>query len=189
MKLKMVAKKMNLIDRFVRLRFKHQVTGLVFLSIVIIGAMTCVYLNFTNHHGKAFHSFYQASIRGYLFSGFISVGSLLLSLHTFVIVNLKDKLFSTDRYKEIYLTNKNLPTGSDIDECDLFKPLDTLSSFINISVWLSILSAVCQFTIGLIDFGLASVFCIWLAMLTICFLLNSLILIRVHIRNMLHQKN
>ena len=101
MKLKMVAKKMNLIDRFVRLRFKHQVTGLVFLSIVIIGAMTCVYLNFTNHHGKAFHSFYQASIRGYLFSGFISVGSLLLSLHTFVIVNLKDKLFSTDRYKEI----------------------------------------------------------------------------------------
>lgn len=189
MKLKTVAKKMNLIDRFVRLRFKDQVTGLVFLSLAIIGVMTCVYLNLTNHQGKAFHSFYQTSIRGYLFSGFISVGSLLLSLHTFVIVNLKDKLFATDRYKEKYLLSKDLPTDSKVDECDLFKPLDTLSSFINISVWLSILSAVCQFTIGLIDFGLASVFCIWLAMLTICFLLNSLILIRVHIRNMLHQNN
>lgn len=110
------------------------------------------------------------------------MGSLLLSLHTFVIVNLKDKLFSTERYISNFKLSRNLPENEKVDECELFKPLDTLSSFINISVWLSILSAVSQFTIGLIDAGVASVFCIWLAMLTICFLLNSLILIRVHIK-------
>ncbi len=187
MKSKMVAKKMNLIDRFVRLRFKQQVSGLIVLSILVIGLMAGVYLNLSNHQGKAFYSFYQMSIRGYLFSGFISVGSLLLSLHTFVIVNLKDKLFSTDRYKSKFRSSRCLAADCHIDEKDLLKPLDTLSSFINISVWLSILTAVSQFTVGLIDFGIASVFCIWLAMLTICFLLNSLILIRVHIKNMLHQ--
>ncbi len=178
----MAEKNMNLIDNFVRSKFYHQVGWLIALSLFIVAVMTCVYLNLTHHQGKAFYSFYQTSIRGYLFSGFISVGSLLLSLHTFVIVNLKDKLFSTERYISNFKLSRNLPENEKVDECELFKPLDTLSSFINISVWLSILSAVSQFTIGLIDAGVASVFCIWLAMLTICFLLNSLILIRVHIK-------
>lgn len=178
---------MNLIDRFVRLKFNHQVGWLIGLSLSIIALMTYVYLNLTHHQGKAFYSFYQTSIRGYLFSGFISVGSLLLSLHTFVIVNLKDKLFSTERYISKFRLSRNLDDNQTVNESDLLKPLDTLSSFINISVWLSILTAVSQFTVGLVDAGLASVFCIWLAMLTILFLLNSLILIRVHIKKMLHQ--
>lgn len=189
MKSKMAAKNMNLIDKFSRLRFKSQVISLALISIVIIVIMTIIYYKLTNHHGKAFYSFFQTAIRGYLFTGFISVGSLLLSLHTFVIINLKDKLFSTERYENKFRQSRQLSDDAKIDQKELLKPLDMLSSFINISVWLSILTAVSQYTIGLIDFGVASVFCIWLAMLTICFLLNSLILIRVHIRNMLYQNN
>ncbi|MDM3270918.1 hypothetical protein [Citrobacter sp. Ce129] len=185
----MAKRKMNLIDKFIRLSFKAQIWGLIIISWSVIAIMTLFYLNLTHHQGKAFFAFYQTSIRGYLFSGFISVGSLLLSLHTFVIVNLKDKLFTTVRYKEKFLTSKNLALDAKIDEMELLKPLDTLSSFINISVWLSILTAVAQFTVGLADYGILSVVCIWLALLTICFLMNSLILIREHIKNMLHQKN
>lgn len=185
----MATKKINLIDKFIRLSYWQQIAWLLGISVSIIAVMIAVYHKFTNHNGQAFYAFYQASIRGYLFSGFISVGSLLLSLHTFVIVNLKDKLFTTERYKEIFKESKSLPCIKDIDESELLKPLDTLSSFINISVWLSILTAVSQFTIGLVDYGLMSVFCIWLALLTICFLMNSLILIREHIKKMLHQKS
>lgn len=183
---------MSLFKWFARLNFKTQLWTQVVLSVLAIIIMMVVYYKLTNHSGKAFYSFYQVSIRGYLFSGFISVGSLLLSLHTFVIVNLKDKLFTTKYYRELYAKNKNI-TGekeiAEISESDLLKPLDKLSSFINISVWLSILTAVSQFTIGLGDYGLMSVFCIWLALLTIFCLLNSLILIREHIKNMLQQSS
>ncbi len=178
---------MNLVKFFVRTKKRTQIIGLLILSLIAISAMALIYYKLTNHHGKAFYAFYQTSIRGYLFSGFISVGSLLLSLHTFVIVNLKDKLFTTERYKQKFMSSRNLQSLDDIQEGDLLKPLDTLSSFINASVWLSIVTAVAQFTIGLADYGIFAAFCIWLALLTICFLLNSLILIREHIKNMLHQ--
>ncbi|EOV8836487.1 hypothetical protein ACNY9Y_001400 [Cronobacter dublinensis] len=188
----MEAKKMNLFEWFVRTKFKTQVWTLIIISLLTIIVMMAIYYKLTNHQGKAFHTFYQTSLRGYLFTGFISVGSLLLSLHTFVIVNLRDKLFLTDHYRNKFAEKAGI-TGSvniqNINERELLKPLDNLSSFVNISVWLAILTAVSQFTLGMADYGIASVFCIWLAMLTICFLLNSLILIREHIKNMLHQSN
>lgn len=177
---------MNLFKWFVRLDFKTQVISLFMISIILILLMKEGYYSFTYRESSTFHSFYQTSIRGYLFSGFISVGSLLMSLHTFVIANFKEKLFTTDRYK-LKFANSLGKKVEEIVEKDLLKPLDKLSSFINISIWLSILTAVAQFTVGLANYGILSVFCIWIAMLTICFLLNSLILIRENIRNMLHQ--
>ena len=187
MKSKMVKTKMNLFKYFVRKSFHTQVISLIVISFAAIYLMKLGYYKMTHHEGKAFYAFYQTSIRGYLFSGFISVGSLLMSLHTFVIANFKEKLFTTERYRDKFAKSRSIVDKSKINESELLKPLDTLSSFINISIWLSILTAVAQFTIGLADYGLLSTLCIWLAMLTICFLLNSLILIRENIRNMLHQ--
>lgn len=183
----MVARVKNLIKWFVRLDFDKQVYTLIITSIVMVILMRLGYYKLTHPENKAFYAFYQASIRGYLFSGFISVGSLLMSLHTFVIANFKEKLFTTDRYKEKFAQSRSITDKNDIEEKELLKPLDRLSSFINISIWLSILTAVAQFTIGLADYGLLSTICIWIAMLTICFLLNCLVLIRENIRNMLHQ--
>ena len=172
---------------FVRLKFETQVKSLLLMSFIVVGLMTYGYIKLTHHEGKAFYAFYQTSIRGYLFSGFISVGSLLMSLHTFVIANFKEKLFTTDRYKQKFAENHSIQIKN-IEDKKLLEPLDKLSSFINISIWLSILTAVSQFTVGLADVGILAVFCIWLAMLTIFFLLNCLILIRENIRNMLHQE-
>lgn len=183
----MVAKEKGLFKRFVRLDFNKQVISLVIISIVVIFIMRLGYYKFTYNEGKAFYAFYQTSIRGYLFSGFISVGSLLMSLHTFVIANFKEKLFTTERYKQKFANSRDIEKVEDIKYKDLLKPLDKLSSFVNISIWLSVLTAVAQFTIGLADYGILAVACIWLALLTIFFLLNCLILIRENIRKMLHQ--
>lgn len=183
----MAAKKKYLFKWFVRLDFNKQVISLIAISIVVIFIMRIGYYKFTHNEGKAFYAFYQASIRGYLFSGFISVGSLLMSLHTFVIANFKEKLFTTERYKQKFADSRINIKVEDIKDKELLKPLDKLSSFINISIWLSILTAVAQFTIGLADYGVLAIACIWIAMLTICFLLNCLILIRENIQIMLHQ--
>lgn len=133
-----------------------------------------------------FFEFYHKNLRGYLFSGFISVGSFLLSLHTFVIVNMKDKVFNTPEYRAHFSEATGVKID-DIKESDLYKPLDNLSSFINISIWLSITTAIAQFTIGLSTNFYACIFCVWLAILTICFMLQSLTIIRENIRIFLKQ--
>lgn len=176
---------MNLAERFTSTTFKNQLIWLV-LASVIISAIIFFALRSLATFDSGFYDFYAKSLRGYFFSGFISVGSFLLSLHTFVIVNLKDKLFSSEHYRKRYANSKNIKV-TDIIEKDILKPLDRLSSFINISIWLSISTAIVQFTIGLAPYSFVSIFCIWLGLLTILFMLNSLILIRINIKDMLHQ--
>ncbi|WP_237734101.1 hypothetical protein [Serratia fonticola] len=178
---------MNLISWYIKLSMKAQFAVLIGISFFFITITTLIYDGDCSV-GVSFFDFYQKNLRGYLFSGFISVGSFLLSLHTFVIVNLKDKLFSTENYKETFARSRGIEV-LDIVESELFKPLDRLSCFLNISIWLSIITAVAQFTIGLANFSPASIVCIWLASLTICFMLNSLILIRENIKSMLRQKS
>ncbi|KES17413.1 hypothetical protein GASC598B02_008840 [Gilliamella apicola SCGC AB-598-B02] len=133
-----------------------------------------------------FVDFYQQNLRGYLFSGFISVGSFLLSLHTFVISNIKDKVYLTVEYQKIFADCNNCNI-EDIDKQKLLKPLDNLSWFINWSITLAILTAILQFTLGLCAKPLASLICVFFSILTIIFMLNALLLIRINIKIMLHQ--
>ncbi|WP_193568771.1 hypothetical protein [Citrobacter sp. NCU1] len=176
---------MNLAERFTSTSFKNQLTWLVLTSLTIT---LVIFFSFKKLgiFDNGFYDFYAKNLRGYFFSGFISVGSFLLSLHTFVIVNLKDKLFSSDHYRERYAKSRQIKVG-EINEKDILKPLDRLSCFINISIWLSISTAIAQFTLGLAPYTLISISCIWLGLLTILFMLNSLVLIRLNIKDMLHQ--
>lgn len=176
---------MNLAERFTSTSFKNQLSWLVLASIFISLLIFFTLKNFATFE-SGFYDFYAKSLRGYFFSGFISVGSFLLSLHTFVIVNLKDKLFSSEHYRKRYALSRQIKID-EIVEKDILKPLDRLSSFINISIWLSISTAIAQFTLGLAPYGFISVTCIWLGLLTVLFMLNSLILIRINIKDMLHQ--
>ncbi|EDS5056004.1 hypothetical protein B1Q49_004632, partial [Salmonella enterica] len=143
-----------------------------------------------------FFNYYESKIRGYLFSGFISVGSFLLSLHTFVIVNLKDKLFDSSAYKQSYIDFKSRQikgfSSENIVLTEYYAPLNVLSVFLNVSIWLSILTAVIQFTLGFYNNTYTALFCMYLALLTILYLLNCLILIRCNIKVWLtleHKKN
>ncbi|SPZ65426.1 hypothetical protein [Serratia quinivorans] len=175
--------KVSLTSRYTDLSMKAQLAVLFVISIATITSGCIIYYGDAGFEGN-FFTFYQKNLRGYLFSGFISVGSFLLSLHTFVIVNLRDKLFSTSTYRNNYAKANGIEVDEIVD-AKIYKPLDNLSCFINISIWLAIITAISQFTIGLANFTPSSIFCIWLAMLTICFMLNSLILIRENIKLML----
>ncbi|MCW6601750.1 hypothetical protein [Yersinia ruckeri] len=176
---------MNSIKWHISGTLRRQLIVLVALSLLFIFLISICYKDGAVT-GANFYEFYQKNLRGYLFSGFISVGSFLLSLHTFVIINLKDKLFSTDAYKDKFARASGIEKNK-IDEKDLFKPLDRLSCFLNLSIWLSIITAISQFTLGLANHTLLSIICIWLAVLTLTFMLNSLILIRENIKIMLMQ--
>ncbi|EOI3453155.1 hypothetical protein QMS90_07890 [Cronobacter sakazakii] len=176
-----------------------QMLGIFIFSLVIVCSIAFLHykygLNITLEKNTTFFNYYESKIRGYLFSGFISVGSFLLSLHTFVIVNLKDKLFDSDAYKNSYIDFKNYQFGNFTDEMinpsEYYAPLNVLSVFLNVSIWLSIITAVIQFTLGFYDNSYTALFCMYLALLTVLFLLNCLILIRCNIKVWLtlEQKN
>lgn len=179
---------MSLNNPLINLRIRYQYLWLVIFSILILAFLMHLYRNSPELNTK-FFEFHHKNLRGYLFSGFISVGSFLLSLHTFVIVNLKEKVFSTTEYKETFRKARRLSDPKDIDESELYKPLDHLSSFINTSIWLSIITAISQFTLGLSTNFYACLACVWLAILTIVFMLQCLIIIRENIKVFLKQKS
>ncbi|ECO0418988.1 hypothetical protein ZT06_23000, partial [Salmonella enterica subsp. enterica serovar Typhimurium] len=89
-------------------------------------------------------------------------------------------------YKDTY-SKANGISPDKIKDADLYKPLDNLSSFINTSILFSLTTAIAQFTIGLSTNLFACLFCVWLAILTIFFLLHCLIIIRQNIRLLLKQ--
>lgn len=181
----MAITKMSLIKKHINSSMWLQYLTLVVMST---GSLAALFFVYRDEAGlwSSFYDFYQKSLRGYLFSGFISVGSFLLSLHTFVIVNLKEKLFGTPDYKTIFASSKGIDE-SKVDETEMYKPLDNLSCFINLSIWLAIITAIAQFTLGISNNSIASIACVFLAILTIFFMLNSLIIIRENIKIFLKQ--
>src|SRR5471030_778372 len=111
---------MTLIKWHISGTLRGQLTVLVILSLLFISLISFIYSD-NIVIGDHFFEFYQKNLRGYLFSGFISVGSFLLSLHTFVIINLRDKLFSTEPYKQKFAKANRIEVDK-IQEKDLYKP-------------------------------------------------------------------
>ncbi|MCG7576491.1 MULTISPECIES: hypothetical protein [unclassified Halomonas] len=150
------------------------------LLICLLISFACLYLLSNLYTGCAddFVFFYGEKLRGFLFSGFLTVGSFLLSLKTFVVVNLKDKLFDSESYKNKYRAMNALGAEDEIDYKDLYKPLANLTGFLFFAILFSILTAVSQFSLGLLNDFYYVMFCIWMAVFTATLLLNSLRLIR-----------
>ncbi len=80
--------------------------------------------------------------RGNLFSGFVSMGSVLLAMKTFIVVRLQEKLYSKERYVKLYRENND---GS-ID--NLYAPLRNLSDFFIVSVIACVAAGIIQIAVG-----------------------------------------
>ncbi|MCK6586798.1 MAG: hypothetical protein L6Q76_04345, partial [Polyangiaceae bacterium] len=50
--------------------------------------------------GKEFHEFYAHSMRGSLFTGFLTLSGFLFSVNTFIVVNMKKELYDHVSYFE-----------------------------------------------------------------------------------------
>ncbi len=178
------------IAQFPMASISKQILGLIGVSLLVVGVVILLHFKYgfsvTLEKDTTFFNYYESKVRGYLFSGFISVGSFLLSLHTFVIVNLKDKLFDSVAYKNNYVDFKSREiknfSSAMISVSDYYAPLNVLSVFLNISIWLSIVTAVMQFTLGFYDNTYSAIFCMYMALITVLFLLNCLVLIRCNIK-------
>ncbi len=91
---------------------------------------------------------YQNNIRGYMFAAFLGASSFLISLLTFLVINIKEKMFDSVDYLRIYVSHKGLKEGDSILKKDLYSPLRSIGMLLVIAIFLSIISSVSQFTLG-----------------------------------------
>ncbi|MNB54593.1 hypothetical protein D3C87_826680 [compost metagenome] len=130
----------------------------------------------------AFGKFYSDSLRGSLFAGFLTLGGFLMSLKTFIIVNMKKEVYDSKPYQEMWREQKKLDTGNRI--VTIYSPLRDLSSVLYITILLCVLTAVSQLTVGLFGNLWTSIFCVWVAANAIVFLIWCLTLIRENLKTM-----
>jgi len=97
---------------------------------------------------------YKASMRGYFFSAFLGISSFLLSLLTFVVINLKEKMFDSDDYKKIFIIHRELKSEAEIVKGELYRPLVIITTMLVFSIASSIATSILQFTLGLSS-------CVW----------------------------
>lgn len=131
---------------------------------------------------NGFGSFYAKSLRSSLFSGFLTLGGFLLSLKTFIVVNMKKEVFDNEKYKQEWVEQKKLDVDGKMGS--RFGPLKDLANSLYVSIVFCVATAVSQLTIGLFEAIWSSVICLLLATISIMLLLKSLYLIRVNLNRM-----
>ena len=135
----------------------------------------CETLTFTCDSIQPFQSFYADKLRASLFAGFLTVGSFLMSLKTFIIVNMKKEVFDTQGYKKKFAATNS---GK------LYDPLRQLSDMLFATIVTCIIASISQLTIGLIPTVLTSIIPISIAIIAIILLSWSLYLIRTNLESM-----
>lgn len=101
---------------------------------------------------------YHEEIRSALFLSSVTLGTFIFTMKTFIIQTMKKEVYDNDRYQkkkknidEIGFTNSN------------YEPLKRLTWLLKWSIWLSLLSALSQITIGFSENTILSVICLILA--------------------------
>jgi len=109
-----------------------------------------------------FVELYESSIRSMLFSASITMASFLVALRTFLLITIKEKVYSKEYIR------KRMASEFEVDQkTDPLLPLKHMSRAITCSLILSLISATMQLTLGLyptpftavisFSFGLASI--------------------------------
>ncbi len=130
----------------------------------------------------AFGPFYGKNLRGSLFAGFLTLGGFLLSLKTFIVVNMKKEVFENSSYKENWHSQKLIDSEGKLG--GLYDPLRFLSTMLFISIVCCIATAVMQLTLGLSEHTWSAILCLFSGLLSSLLLVRSLHLIRLKLNKM-----
>ncbi|MDT0501623.1 MULTISPECIES: hypothetical protein [unclassified Halomonas] len=132
-----------------------------------------------HYHMNGFSEYYGENLRGHLFAGYISLGAFLLSLKAFIIISMKHNVYDSDAYKELHgkkIRGRNI--SPEQSRRERYAPLQQLSDFIYYAIVFSLVAAIAQVSIGLIESIYATLFCLWLVIFATFLLFNCLRIIK-----------
>lgn len=123
--------------------------------------------------------FYAQNLRASLFAGFLTLGSFLVAVNTFVIVNLKKEVYDHPGYRKILYDRREKKP-----ETKFYGSLNRLSGLLFWTIVLAISTAVLQLTVGVIFRTRSSaIVCLAAAAATMVMLFISLINIRLNLKD------
>ena len=98
---------------------------------------------------------YDKKLQTPLFTGFLTIGGFLLTLKTFVLVQLKKELYESPYYKKSLNDKRRLNP-----DLSLYGPLNRLGTLLVLCVLSALITAVLQLSIGFIPNKFASASCL-----------------------------
>lgn len=159
--------------------------GITLILIAILGCITAsklmcdTYAFYKCSEFSKFSPFYAVSLRGSLFAGFLTLGGFLMSLKTFIIVNMKKEVYDSAAYIKKFDALK-LASPS----LCRYEPLQALSNVLFVTILSCLSTSVMQLTVGLVESFYASLFCLIAAASSIALLGWTLYLIRANLQDM-----
>lgn len=124
--------------------------------------------------------YYAKNIRASLFTGFLTVGSFLLSLKVFIVVKFKENIFDSDAYIEKLRDLRRLNP-----QLSHYGPVKRLSRLLFFSIVSAIVASASQLSVGLVPLWQATLFCVFIAAFAASMLVSTLWLIREILDNWL----
>lgn len=125
-----------------------------------------------SYEANSVYIFYSENMRGHLFAGFLGLGGFLLSLKTFIIVNMKENLYDNETYIEKWKQSQKYSSKT------LFAPLKELSDILYYAIFTCIIAAIAQMTLGFVEHDVFALICFYLCISATVLLVKSLIIIK-----------
>lgn len=122
--------------------------------------------------------FFQKHLREPLFIGLLTVAAFLFSLKTFIIVTMKENVYGTTAYEKKWRKALELSPG-----LKRYAGLERFSLLLFSSVLISLIAAVLQFTLGLVDEPYAAIISIGSAIWSIAMIFVSLFYLQINLRS------
>src|SRR5207237_4623452 len=126
------------------------------------GLIAFALLAFFNPGEGGLYCLYDAKLRTSLFTGFLTLGGFLLTLKTFMLVQLKKELYDTQQYKERVLNQREVRP-----ELSLYGPLTRLGTLLVFCVLGTLSASAAQFTIGFIPNRITAALAISMAVMAL----------------------
>lgn len=108
------------------------------------------------------YDFYAQKMQTPLFTGFLTIGSFLLTLKTFILMKLRENLYDSPAYKKRLAEMRTINPA-----ISHYRPLANLGYFLLYCVLGSLITAISQFSLGFIKHKIIAGICISLAAATL----------------------
>lgn len=122
------------------------------------------------------YDYYQKHLRGNIFAGLISVGGFLMAGKTFILITMKQNVFDSPEYIKRHEDLRVLDP-----DLKLYDQLIELKDILYLSVLVTILAAIVQFTIGLIPHWSFSFLAITVSIFSIILVIDGLNYIKINL--------